>query len=51
MNNILKKTPEEFHIFVIIFSVTGIRTDLPAYLFLTETLTITLLGTYRFVVF
>ena len=24
-----KKTPEEFHIFVILFAFTGIRTDLP----------------------
>ena len=29
MNNIRKKTPEEFHIFVIFFAITGIRTDLP----------------------
>ena len=24
-----KKTPEEFHIFIILFAFTGIRTDLP----------------------
>ena len=31
MNNIRKKkTPEEFHIFVIFFAITGIQTDLPA---------------------
>ena len=29
MNNIEKKIPEKFHIFVIVFVVTGIRTDLP----------------------
>ena len=30
MNNIRKKnTPEEFHIFVLLFAITGIRTDLP----------------------
>ena len=30
MNNINKKNPEEFHIDVIFFAITGIRTDLPA---------------------
>ena len=29
INNIKKKTPEEFHIFVILYSFTGIQTDLP----------------------
>ena len=51
MNNIKKKIPEEFHIFIIFLAITGIWTDLPTYLILTETLTITLLNTYRFVVF
>ena len=29
MNNIRKKTLEEFHISVIFFAITGIQTDLP----------------------
>ena len=29
MNNIRKKTPDEFHIFVVFFAISGIRTDLP----------------------
>ena len=29
MNDIRKKPPEEFHIFVIFFPITGIPTDLP----------------------
>ena len=28
MNNVRKKKLEEFHIFVIFFAITGIRTDL-----------------------
>ena len=28
MNNIRKKIPEEFHIFIIFFAITGIRTNL-----------------------
>ena len=29
INNIKKKIPEEFHIFVIFLAITGVRTDLP----------------------
>ena len=39
MNNIEKKIPDEFHIFVIFLAIIGIRTDLPI-LLLTQTLTI-----------
>ena len=39
MNNIrTKNTPTEFHTFVIFFSITGIRTDLPTELLLNPNL-------------
>ena len=49
MNNI-KKTPEGVHIFVVFFAIAGIWINLLIYLILAESLTITLLRSYSFVV-